>query len=118
MSRRRKASTRRRSGVLVGGEVAFDPLPQRLGNLLLARAGAVGEELSFLVVCDEDGLGYCRRHVALEEHSGGERVGVSRGDGSRTAGCWQGREVVEQGGGKELSVPGYVTRGSIQEVRG
>jgi hypothetical protein len=28
----------------------FDLLPQRLGYLVLARAGAVGEELSFLVL--------------------------------------------------------------------
>src|SRR5215211_468355 len=87
---------------LMGRQVVFYPLLQRLGDLLLASSGAVGEEPSFRVARDEYGLGDGRRHVALEEDSGGVRVGGSRADGSRIAGRWQGRELVEQSVGQFL----------------
>jgi hypothetical protein len=52
---------------LVGLQVVLDAHSQGLCYLLLARPCAVGEELSFSIVRDKDGLRYGRRHVALEE---------------------------------------------------
>ena len=54
------------------GQVLFDACFQGLGYLLLSGACAVGEELRFPVVRYEDGLGYGRRHVALQEDARGE----------------------------------------------
>src|SRR5829696_3645442 len=53
---------------LVGGEVVFDAHPQGSRYLLLACPRAVGEERSFYIVRDIDGLGYGRWHVALEKN--------------------------------------------------
>jgi hypothetical protein len=111
---------------LMGGEVAFDPRSQRLCDLLLARTGAVGEKPTFLVAGDEDGLRYGRWHVALEEHSGGERVRRPRGEETRDENCRQDRRpppqkaclchppLSSQSGAKEgAAAPCYVTACSL-----
>src|SRR5215207_11408916 len=87
---------------LVGSEVVLDAHPQGLRYLLLACPRAVGEELSFPIVRDKDGLGYGRWHVALEKDARGERVWLPRGDGSGAVGRRQGRERAEDGVGQFL----------------
>src|SRR5215210_3908587 len=88
--------------VLVGGEVAVYTRFEGFGYLLLARPCDVGESLCFCIVRNEDGLGYGRRHVALEEDARGERVRRPRGDLTCAACRGQGRERSEHGVGQFL----------------